>query len=164
MPLFGVPSRFPGPLSVATVHADPVSRVTEVGADRELSSSVPVGVVPIRLAPSGSVGCHGCPWIRSAPAVSVSCVPTPLRPPRCRFGCALFGTMSMMKDTKSLVKTYFRSHRVTHRSFRVAPRSSRFIHRSSTGTATQYTVRPQVRPHLASLQFGACRRRPTARR
>ena len=39
MPLFGVPSRSPDSLSVATVHADPVSRVTDV---------VPIGRCPPR--------------------------------------------------------------------------------------------------------------------
>jgi hypothetical protein len=79
MPLFGVPGRSPGALSVATVHADPVSRVIEIGADQETFSSEPVGVAPIRPSPSGPILPRGHPWIRSAPAVSVSCVPTPLR-------------------------------------------------------------------------------------
>ncbi len=132
MPLFGVTNRSPGPLSVVTVHADPVSCVIEKLAPIE------------RLPPPGQLGWPRfvrLPPVRSFLTVTrgsvphrrcLCPVPTPLHRRRCRLRCALFGTISSKPGTKPLVKGYFRSHRVVPRHFSVVPRISSFIHRSST--------------------------------
>jgi len=67
MPLFEVPSRFPGPLSVVTVHADPVARVIEV--------------VPIEsFSPRFQLGWFRFVWL--SPARSATTVARGTRPHR----------------------------------------------------------------------------------
>lgn len=117
--------------TVVTVHADPVSRATDMVPIGEPSSSSPVGVasIPSILLRFDVSSRSPVAVRRTGGAVSMSrlrfAFPLPVRR-------ALFGTLTTLLLAKPQVKRYFPSHRLLHRTFWVVPRSALFIHCSST--------------------------------